>query len=62
MMCKQKEVSSVMHRSSLWCIIFLGTLGTQYNLQQHKSVDNIPGGNVMCEALVENVQGIFRTL
>lgn len=43
-------------------IIFLGALGTQYNPQLHKSVDNISGGNVMCEALIENVQGIFKTL
>lgn len=58
----QAKGSMFCYISVISVYIFLGTLGTQYNPQLHKSVDNISGGNVMCEALIENVQGIFRTL
>lgn len=53
---------AVVCRSFLWCVIFLGTLGATYNLQLHKSADNTPDGNVICEGFVENMQGILRVL
>lgn len=60
--CASKRKYVLLYIGHLFVYIFLGTLGTQYNPQLHKSVDNISGGSVMCEALIENVQGIFRTL
>lgn len=59
-MCKQQEAGSAVCRSSFWSTVFLGSLGTQHNLQLHKSVDNIPGGDVACKGFIENMQGIFR--
>lgn len=53
---------AVVYRSFLWGVIFLGTLGAPYNLQLHKSADNTPDGNVICEGFVENMPGILRVL
>ena len=49
---KQQEVGSVICRSSVWCIIFLGTFG-------YKSVNHTAGVNVeIPKSFTENMQGI----